>query len=78
MGVRWGWQATVERGKAARMTPEPAKPIAAGAILALAILVGTLVGGILGQPSIGVIAGVAVGAVIAIGVWIADRRRVGR
>lgn len=53
-------------------------PAAAGAILALTIIGGALIGSVLGQPSIGVVAGVAVGAAIAVGLWLMDRRRVGR
>jgi len=48
-------------------------PIAAGAPLALIIIAGAIVGSIYGQPTIGILGGVAVGAVIAIGVWLKDR-----
>ena len=48
-------------------------PVAAGAPLALLIMAGALIGSIYGQPTIGILIGVAVGAVIAIGVWLKDR-----
>ena len=60
------------------MAERSPQPVAAGAILALAILAGTLIGGIARQPSIGVVAGAAIGAAIAVGLWLIDRRRVGR
>lgn len=53
-------------------------PSAAGAPLALSILVGAIVGGIYGQPTIGLLIGFGVGAAIAVAVWLNDRRRIGR
>ena len=53
------------------------RPIAAGGPLALAITTGALIGAILGQPSLGVVIGVGVGAVIAITLWLIDRERTG-
>lgn len=50
-------------------------PRAAGAIIALGLLAGALIGVVLHQPSLGLLAGFAVGAAIAIGFWIIDRRR---
>lgn len=56
---------------------EHPRPIAraGGFLLAVAIIAGAVAGTISGQPSIGVIGGVAVGALIAILIWLADRRR---
>ena len=48
---------------------------AAGVAIALAVMIGALIGTIKGQPSIGVLAGFAVGAGIALLLWIADRKR---
>ena len=53
-------------------------PSAAGAPLALAIFVGVGVGAALHQPSAGLLAGAAVGTLIAVLVWLRDRRRIGR
>jgi hypothetical protein len=50
-------------------------PIAGGFFLTTAILVGFAVGVGIGQPTIGLFAGTAVGIVIAILLWLVDRRR---
>lgn len=59
------------------MTPPPANraPKAGGALLALAIIVGVFAGGLLGEPSIGFLAGLAVGVLLVAFVWLIDRRR---
>ena len=58
------------------MRTDPSRaPMAGGFLLALSILVGVFVGGWLGQPSIGLLAGFGVGAALAIAVWLLDRRR---
>lgn len=57
---------------------EPVKrrePLGAGAPLALAIMVGTIGGGLMGQPSAGLLVGVGVGLLIALLLWLRDRRR---
>ncbi|WP_197707412.1 MULTISPECIES: hypothetical protein [Sphingobium] len=48
-------------------------PTGAGAIIALTILGGTIVGGVLGQPSIGLLSGTALGIVIALLLWLRER-----
>ena len=48
---------------------------AGGSILAIAILAGTVGGMIVGQPSIGVLAGIGAGALLALLFWLNDRRR---
>lgn len=48
---------------------------AAGFILAISILAGVVAGSIVGQPSIGFLAGLAAGLAIAILFWLAERRR---
>lgn len=53
-------------------------PQAGGFLIALAILVGTVAGGLKGQPTIGLLAGFALGAAGAIALWLIDRRRAGR
>ena len=50
-------------------------PQAGGSILAGAMLVGAIGGVIVGEPSIGFLVGVAVGALLAILLWLRDRRR---
>lgn len=50
-------------------------PQAGGAILAGAIIAGVIGGVIVGQPSIGFLAGLAVGVLLAVLLWLRDRRR---
>ena len=50
-------------------------PQAGGSILAGAMLVGAIGGVIVGQPSIGFLVGASVGALLAILLWLRDRRR---
>jgi hypothetical protein len=69
-----------ERGRSwqeAGMSDRPG-PQAGGFLLALAILIGTVVGGLKGQPTIGLLIGLAVGMVAAAALWWVDRRKHGR
>lgn len=50
-------------------------PQAGGFIIAVAILAGTIVGGLKGQPSIGLLAGLGLGVAVAVAVWLRDRAR---
>jgi uncharacterized membrane protein (UPF0136 family) len=50
-------------------------PQAGGFIIAVGILAGTIIGGLKGQPSIGLLAGLGIGVVAALAVWLRDRRR---
>lgn len=50
-------------------------PQAGGFILAVAILAGTIVGGLKGQPSIGLLVGLGLGVLVALAVWWRDRAR---
>ncbi|MFD1107284.1 hypothetical protein [Sphingobium olei] len=50
-------------------------PTGAGAIIALLILAGTIIGGLMGQPSIGLLAGTAIGVAIALILWLRERGR---
>jgi len=51
------------------------KPMAGGFLWMLAILIGTVWGVAAGNPMLGVLAGTAAGAGLAIIVWMLDRRR---
>jgi hypothetical protein len=50
-------------------------PQAGGFIIAVAIVAGTIIGGLNGQPSIGLLAGLGLGVAAALAVWLVDRRR---
>lgn len=60
------------------MSDPSANPQAAGFFLTLAIFAGAIGGVIAGQPSLGLLAGIAAGVAIAIGLWLRDRKRIGR
>ena len=49
-----------------------------GSLLAISIIAGSIGGTIGGQPSVGVLVGVAAGLVMLAAVWLTDRRRRGR
>lgn len=67
------WQGGVMDRKPARTAP-----IAGGALLALAIIVGTVVGASKGQPSIGFLGGLGIGIALMLIVALVDRARGGR
>lgn len=48
-------------------------PRAGGFLIALAIIIGTVVGGLRGQPSLGLLVGVVAGLAAAALLWIVDR-----
>ena len=48
---------------------------AGGAVLAIAIIAGAVAGTMVGQSSIGLIVGTAIGIVLAILIWLNDRRK---
>jgi len=50
-------------------------PTGAGAILALTILGGTILGGLMGQPSIGLLAGTGLGIAVALLLWMKEREK---
>jgi hypothetical protein len=54
--------------------PAPSSPRSGGALLAAAILLGILVGTAFGEPSIGFLAGLGVGGLLLLLVWVLDRR----
>lgn len=49
------------------------EPTGAGAIIAFLILAGTIGGGMLGQPSIGLLVGTGAGVLIALLLWLRER-----
>ena len=56
---------------------EPANrrnPRGGGAIIALLAMAGVIGGGLMGQPSAGLLAGLGLGAAIALFLWFRDRR----
>ncbi|ANI78708.1 MULTISPECIES: hypothetical protein [Sphingobium] len=55
------------------MTNGKKNPTGAGAIIALLILAGAILGGMLGQPSAGLLGGAALGGVIALLLWLRER-----
>lgn len=46
-----------------------------GALLALSLLAGALIGVFAGQPSIGFLAGAGIGLILLTLIWLLDRRR---
>ncbi len=60
------WQAVAMR---------PSSPVAGGFPIAAGALLGTAVGVALRQPSIGLLAGIAIGSAIALLIWLRDRAR---
>lgn len=50
-------------------------PRGGGFLIAIAVLAGVLIGGFANQPSIGLLAGLAIGTVAALIVWWRDRAR---
>lgn len=55
------------------MTTGKKNPTGAGAIIALMILAGTILGGVMGQPSAGLLAGALLGGLIALLIWLRER-----
>ena len=56
--------------------PAPRRPaMAGGFLLALSIMAGAVIGGLMGQPSIGLLAGTGVGLILLALIWWIDRRR---
>ena len=50
-------------------------PLAGGFLLFIAVLAGALTGVFLGQPSIGFLVGIGVGLIVAVAIWLLDRRK---
>lgn len=56
-------------------TQRPKPPTGAGAIIAFLVMFGTIGGGILGQPSVGLLSGLGLGVLIAVILWWRERGR---
>ncbi|MEO0439602.1 MAG: hypothetical protein AAF067_01880 [Pseudomonadota bacterium] len=54
---------------------DTAPPSAGGFFLAAGCIAGVIIGGFMGQPSIGFLTGLGLGGVIALAMWYADRNR---
>lgn len=55
--------------------PRQRSRMAGGVFIALGLIGGIIVGTLHGQPSIGLLAGVGAGLLLALLVWLVDRRR---
>jgi hypothetical protein len=55
--------------------PTSRTPLAGGFLIALFVILGVVAGVLLGQPSIGFVAGAGAGIVLTILLWLWDRRR---
>ena len=70
---REGWRFKTGRAKGPDMANEPRSPSGGGIFIALGAAAGVIVGRLYAQTSIGLIAGVAVGAAIALAMWWRER-----
>jgi uncharacterized membrane protein len=57
------------------MAPDRKATRSGGALLALSLLAGAVIGVFAGQPSIGFLAGAGVGLALLTLIWLLDRRR---
>jgi hypothetical protein len=73
-GSRRGWSDQSGGARSAAMDRRSKFTRAGGSILAISILAGTVGGIIIGQPSIGVLAGTAAGGLLALLFWLNERR----
>ena len=49
--------------------------LAGGIFIAFGLLIGAIIGVAMDQPSAGAVIGMAIGTVIAVAIWIMDRKR---
>ena len=54
---------------------QPGSPRGAGSILALLSITGIIAGGLIGQPTAGLLAGIGLGGAIALAMWLRDRHK---
>lgn len=53
----------------------PSSPIAGGALLALSMIAGSVIGVLRGQPSVGFMAGLGIGILLFVAIALIDRAR---
>ncbi|SEJ32455.1 hypothetical protein SAMN05428950_1011845 [Sphingomonas sp. OV641] len=53
--------------------PDQRSNSAGGFLLAVSLMVGTIMGLLLGQPSVGFLAGLAIGSIAAVSLWLKGR-----
>lgn len=53
--------------------PDQRSNSAGGFLLAMSLMVGTIMGLLLGQPSVGFLAGLAIGSIGAVSLWLKGR-----
>jgi hypothetical protein len=53
----------------------PSKGVAGGFFIFAGLIIGSIIGVIYNQPSIGMVSGMAAGGVIATVIWLLDRRK---
>ena len=49
--------------------------LAGGIFIAFGLLIGAIIGVFMDQPSAGAVIGMAIGTVIAVAIWVMDRKR---
>ncbi len=59
----------------AAMNAEDKKPLAGGSLLALCIIIGTVAGAVAGEASMGFLVGTGAGILLAVLLWLKDRKR---
>ena len=55
--------------------PDPHRPSAGGAVIAGAVFIGFVAGVATHEPTVGVLAGIGIGSLAALLLWLRDRRR---
>ena len=53
----------------------PSKGVAGGFFIFAGLIIGSIIGVIYDQPSIGMVGGMASGGIIALAIWLLDRRK---
>ena len=69
------WQKRIAGAIARAMNAQGKGTQAGGSLLAISIIVGTVAGAIAGEPSMGFVGGLGVGVLIAVLLWLRDRKR---
>src|SRR3546814_8902319 len=62
------WRTAAGHGRAARMARASKSPVAGGALIALAVIIGVTIGLVVGQPTQGFLIGTAIGIGMAVAV----------